>query len=403
MKRKAWYATGTAFAAGTLAIVAAHAAASGGAASAPIVVVYAPEPVPSSATTLAPASLQAAPVVAATPDFSAVDAAFQNSAIVNGALIIGTKDGTIHEITKGNFNSDQAYPIASASKWLTGTLLMRMVEAGKVSLGDHAYPGLTYWTSDPADKRSAVTLQYLLSLTSGFNAKPTDVSCVNNPLYTMQNCAQAIYNKGLDTDPGTTFSYGPEHIQIAAALAEATSGQSFDALFAQYVTTPLGMNCTRFVESSLSAALHLSGKSCTATYAANANTWAAGGAVSSAHDYAKLLKAFLAGGFISDMDGFLAPRTVGLARGYIPSSVGSMDWQYATGSWNECPQSAWDSTCADAKVNSAPGAFGWLPWIDRKHGYYGLIATRIAVGEGDTKSVPIEQALQPLILAALGQ
>lgn len=361
---------------------------------------------PAGAASPAPAAMiAAAPAqAAATPDFSAVDAAFENSAIVNGALIIGTADGTIHEYTKGSFDSDKAYAIASSSKWLTAALLMRMIEAGKLALADHPDAYLSYWTNDRSSDLGKVTVQQTLSLTSGFNATPTDVTtCVNNPVYTLQGCAQAIYNKGTTTQPGGTFSYGPEHLEIAAAIAEVAGGKSFDELFADYVATPLGMNCTRYVESIVSAPLDLTGRSCNAVRLANANTWAAGGAVSSAHDYAKLLRAYLAGGFVSNIDAFLMPRTIGLDRGYVPPSVSATDWQYALGSWNECGSTSWNQACADAKVNSSPGAYGWLPWIDRKNGYYGLIATRIAVGEGDTKSVPIEQQLQPLILAALGK
>ncbi len=358
---------------------------------------------PVAAAPAAPVAVAPAQTVAP-PDFSAVDTAFENSAIVNGALIIGTADGTIHEYTKGNFDSDKAYAIASSSKWLTAALLMRMVEAGKLALTDHPDPYLAYWTNDPNADLGKVTLQQTLSLTSGFNATPTDLtSCVSSPVFTLQGCAQTIYNKGTATTPGTTFSYGPEHLEIAAAIAEVAGGKSFDELFADYVATPLGMNCTRYVESIVSAPLDLTGRACNAARLANANTWAAGGAVSSAHDYAKLLRAYLAGGFIANIDTFLMPRTVGLQRGYVPASVSANDWQYALGSWNECGSTSWNQTCADAKVNSSPGAYGWLPWIDRKNGYYGLIATRIAVGEGDTKSVPIEQQLQPLILAALGK
>lgn len=348
-----------------------------------------------------PAGIAPMPV---TYDFSAVDAAFLGNAnIVNGALIIGTADGTIHEVVKGNFNSDLAYPIASSSKWLTAALVMRMAQAGKLSLADNPYPRLSYWSSSPSDPRSAVTLQQTLSLTSGFNATPVDVSCNNSPYQTLQACAQAIYNKNVSTTPGSTFSYGPDHLEIAAAIAAVAGAKSFDQLFAEYVSTPLGMNCTRYVESVLTAPLHLNGRACNYAYPNNVNTWAAGGAVSSAHDYAKLLKAFLAGGFITDMNGFLQPRTLGLASGYIPAGTGGDDWKYALGSWNECDSTTWVQSCADDKINSAPGAYGWLPWIDRKHGYYGLIATRIQVGEGDTKAIPVEQTLQPLIVTALGQ
>lgn len=338
-----------------------------------------------------------------TYNWAAVDAAFNSSAIVNGALIIGDSTGNIHEVIKGNFNSDLAYPIASSSKWLTAALVMRMIEAGKLSLSDKASSKLTYWTTSPSDPRNAVTLAQTLSLTSGFNATPVEVSCVSSPYYSLQSCAQSIYNKNVSTTPGSTFSYGPEHLQIAAAMAEIAGNKTFSQLFADYVTTPLNMTCTRYVESVLTAPLHLNGRACNYSYPANANTWAAGGAVSSAHDYAKLLKALLASGFITDAEAFFAPRTIALAKGYVPAGTGGNDWQYALGSWNECDYTTWMQSCADDKINSAPGAYGWLPWIDRKNGYYGLIATRIQVGEGDTKAVPIEQSLQPLILTALGR
>ncbi|MDK2768123.1 MAG: beta-lactamase family protein [Sphingomonas sp.] len=398
MSRKARYFACAFFAVGSAAFAATYSFPT---AVAPSGSVFVPASAPAKTAALPPAPPKSQASTLSAPDFSAVDAAFQASQIVNGTLIIGTADGVIHEYTKGNFQPDKAYPIASSSKWLTATLLVRMAQAGKLSLGDHPYPKLSYWTSSAGDPRSQVTLGQTLSMTSGFNATPLDITCVNNGLVTLQACAQTIYNGGIDTAPGSTFSYGPEHPQIAAAIAEAAGGKSFNQLFAEYVTTPLGMGCTRFVESITSVLLHTTGRACNYAYAANANTWAAGGAVSSARDYAKLLHAFMGTSFITDMDGFLAPRTLTLQRGFIPGSVASSDWHYALGSWNECDSTSWNSICAADKINSAAGAYGWMPWIDRKNGYFALIATRIVVGSGDATSVPVEQQLQPLIVAAL--
>src|SRR3546814_7402075 len=50
------------------------------------------------------------------------------------------------------------------------------------------------------------------------------------------------------------------------------------------------------------------------------NPWVAGGAYSTARDYAKLLRALLGGTFITDMTGFTQPRTTGLPRVFVPRS-----------------------------------------------------------------------------------
>lgn len=322
---------------------------------------------------------------ATTYDFSAVKAAIDNSSINNVAIVVGNAQGELFAYGKGSFTPDTQTDIASASKWLTGTLTYRLVEAGKLSLSDHAYQYFSYWTQDPGDVRSQITLEQLLSMQSGFNAKPWLGGCVLYPYTTLQNCAKTIYLLGTNSDPGTGFSYGPHHIQVAAAMAEAAGGASFNNLFAQYVTTPLGMSQTAFVKAS------------------DSNPWAAGGAQSTARDYAKLLRALLAGGFIQNIDAFTQSRTTNTPILYEPGSVTSAgDWKYALGSWVECDGSDFVADhCADQKVNSSPGAYGFTPWIDRQHGYYAVISMNIPLGDDD--GVGLEQTVQPLIEAALAQ
>ena len=53
------------------------------------------------------------------------------------------------------------------------------------------------------------------------------------------------------------------------------------------------------------------------------NPWVAGGAFSTPRDYAKLLRAFLGGSFITDMTTFTQQRTAGLPRVFVPASAAS--------------------------------------------------------------------------------
>ncbi|MFZ5747880.1 MAG: serine hydrolase domain-containing protein [Pseudomonadota bacterium] len=336
-------------------------------------------------STSAPAA--SALAVTATPDFSAVKAAVDSSPLNNLSVVIGNKDGLLYQYEKGNFAPSKLTVIYSATKWLTAATAMRMVQAGKMTLADKPQQYLSYWTSSPSDQRSTVNLTQLLALTSGFNNSALLNGCVDSALYTLQSCAKNIYNGNVKTVPGSTFYYGAYHLQVAAAMAEmAGGGPKFVDLFATYLTAPLGMTGTRFVKASQS------------------NPWAAAGVETSALDYAKFLQALLAGTFITDLDDFSAPRTLGLTKGYSPSTTAdSSDWEYALGNWVECDKGRggtnFATLCAADKINSAPGAYGFVPWIDRKNGYYAIIA-RSALNGFDA-SVTLEQQLQPLIVNAL--
>ena len=98
---------------------------------------------------------------------------------------------------------------------------------------------------------------------------------------------------------------------------------------------------------------------------------------------------------MTNLTAFTQQRTAGLPRLFVPS--GATNWEYALGSFVECDT---PSACATSKINSSPGAYGWVGWIDRQTGYYGLIATEITTG-GDRKGVELEQVMQDLVEAAI--
>ncbi|OWQ95062.1 serine hydrolase domain-containing protein [Sphingopyxis witflariensis] len=345
---------------------------------------------------VAPASLTAT-VGGYTYDWTALQAAIDaDSEVANAYIIVGnaTDPDYLFAYEKGSFGIDRVTPLASASKWFAGTLAMRMAQAGIVTLEDSMRPPLAFWTTIGTKKD--VKLKHALSMTSGFNASPLVGGCQLLPAMTIYNCAKSIHDLRYDilrpgNAPGAQYSYGPHGIQVAAAYLEAKDvsiqpgttparERSFHELFAQHVTTPLGMTSTTWYDPSGSAPT---------------NPWVAGGAYSTARDYAKLLRALLGGTFITDMTGFTQPRTTGLPRVFVPG--GAANWEYALGSFVECDT---PSACATSKINSSPGAYGWVGWIDRETGYYGLIAAEISTG-GDRKGTELEQEMQGLIESAI--
>ena len=367
-------------------------------------------PMPVRAT---PAFISEAPVASAANavggyDWSQVEAAIQGSSVRNLSFTVGDANGPLYSTTKGTPVGNTPSDLASASKWLVGILAMRMVQAGVVSLDDHPQKYLTFASSDPSDPRSGATLGQLLSLQGGFNTNPAYGGCVQLTVgITLQDCARTIYQTKIDysaipnaatlglpyaqSAPGTLYSYGPYHLHVAAAMLEKAGGRPFPQLFRDYVTTPLGLTQTRYVVLTEPTNLITSSSSSSTD---PTNPWVAGGAESTVADYAKLLRAMLGNSFITDMDEFTRPRTLGVPRGYVPPAGAT--WEYALGSWVECTGSQVGNparTDCAAKVNSSQGAYGWLGWIDRSTGYYALIAAH-TLTESSATSVVLEQRLQ---------
>lgn len=331
------------------------------------------------------------PMAAPAPSdpWAPVREAFFEIAFDNAVLIVGDASGVLFTAEKGVLTTRSEVRSASSAKLLAGATIYRMVEDGDLSLTDHPQTYLSYWTDEPADPRSEVTLAQLLGFTSGFNFPPAAGGCIGNPFTTLQACAREFYERGLTTAPGTAFYYGPAHLQIAGAIAEIAGGSSFNDLFRQRIADPLGLDPSfRFDTPSVD------------------NPRVAGGATITGDDYAVVLRAILDGTLFTDIDEFTRDRTDGLIFLFVPDAteVEDRDWHYAAGAWRECDDPEFSADCAAEIVISSPGAFGVTPWIDFDNGYFGIIVADEPVTgsvEPSVESVRVEQALQPLIEDAI--
>lgn len=319
-----------------------------------------------------------------------IQAAVDAARLQNVAVIFGTSTGEVCRYKKGAIEYNQKLALASATKLLTGILSYRMIEAGKITANAHPQQYFSYWTNSASDDRSKITLEQLLAFTSGFNTKDTNLlSCVYNKFTTLDLCIRRIYAGNIDSVPGQVFFYGPHHMQVAAGMLDAADSGDFGTIFARYVTTPLGLSDTSYALQS------------------PANPWAAAGGESTANDYAVIMRALLNGQLVTNLDNFFAPRTLNATKGEVPDAVlanNGSQWEYAQGSWVECEYGTgganYATQCANDKINSSPGAWGFTPWIDRKNGYWAVIATEDH-DSGAEKGIELEQVLQPLMVTAI--
>lgn len=288
-------------------------------------------------------------------DFSSVDDYLNQlvSAVpLDGAALLVEKDGvTIHQQVYGAYTLDTVVPIASATKWVSGTVVMALVDSGVLTLDDTTGQWLG-WQGEKGE----ITLRQLMSHTSGIDRD--DAPCISDRFTTLAACVDEIYQLPLIAPPGTEFHYGGNSMQVAGRMCEVAAGQPWVTLYEQYVRGTLQM--TR------------------AQYGSLTNPRIAGGMSSDLNSYGNLLRMYAASGAFNGttvlspaaVETALRDQTGDAVLGYIPPCRTLFDAPaaYGIGNWV-------DALSADGASlqNSSPGAFSFHPWYDPGRGLIGVL------------------------------
>lgn len=141
-------------------------------------------------------------------------------------------------------------PIGSVTKTMTGTLILQLVQEGKLSLDDK----LARWYPD-AKGSNEITVSMLLNMSSGLfdyeNEDPTTDAYIKGKLledphyqFDMEELiARGIY-RDLNFAPGTDFSYTNTGTVLLGKIAEKVTGRTYEQLLKQRLWRPLGMTRT---------------------------------------------------------------------------------------------------------------------------------------------------------------
>lgn len=289
-------------------------------------------------------------------DFSPVaqqiEAMLQTHADMAGASLIVMRYGAvIDEEYFGTYTPATRVPIASASKWLSALTIERLVEQGTMHWSDTV--GM-YIPTAPTDKLN-ITLGQLFSHTSGLSH--TGDACLGDHLhFTLATCVDEILQTPLEYSPGTAFAYTGNGMQVGGRMAEVATGKSWAQIFADEITTPLGMPDTGFNFG-------------------NANPQVAGGVSSTMSDYSHVVQmvvaqgqwngtAFLSAASIADMQ---IDQTHGVPMLYSPDPFA---YGYGYGEWRNVV----DAQGAAVQVSST-GTFATSPWINNQTGVAAVFLT----------------------------
>ena len=275
-------------------------------------------------------------------------------------MLVGRNGVEGIRVRSGDFDANTVVSVASASKWVSSAVLMRLVEQGVLSLDAPLKRYIPELTGHWAD----TTLRQLLSHSSGAS---WGHAIENPPSMSYGEHVEQLIQIPVKNEPGVVFAYGGISMQIAGYAAERASGKRWSQLFDELVATPSEMEQSVYGHPFW----HSPG---TEIHSPNL----AGGLYASGQDYFNFLttlfpnetgRGLLAKGTIDQMESDLTSSLVQIVPGPRP------DWFYGLGLWCEAPLAG---RCM--QVNSA-GAFGTFPWVDRETGTYGVLVTLGSIAE----------------------
>lgn len=293
----------------------------------------------------------------------ALDVMVEEHHLEGAAMIVLDREQRLYERTLGTFTKDTFVTTGSASKWVSAVAVLALVDDGVLQLDA---PLSTWIPSFRTPGKGEITLRQALSHRTGLDAKH---DCLRDYQRPLQECVDRFSSTFLNFRPGAAFGYGSLSYHAAAAAAERATGRSWREIFDEKVISPLGLTNTQYGRHGLSPNPGIAGNLCT-----------------SAEDAARFLEMMLGDGTFRGKK-VLSPEMVaamgaghagrpGQARRvfHVPDRhEKSVHDIYGLGVWRDVVNPA-----GEVLVLSAPGKFGFVPWVDRRVGVAGALVVELS-------------------------
>jgi len=161
--------------------------------------------------------------------------------------------GTLSVDDRRKVDGGTVFEIASLTKVLTALVLADMANRGRVKLDSPVSTCLPDGVRIPQHAGKQITFLDLATHTSGLPLRPTNLAsqtALNKYAgYTVQQLYEGLATFELPREPGTKFEYSNWAFALLGHALGHCAGTSYEALLAERVTRPLGMDATVFAPS----------------------------------------------------------------------------------------------------------------------------------------------------------
>ncbi|SFD88755.1 CubicO group peptidase, beta-lactamase class C family [Chitinophaga sp. CF118] len=320
-------------------------------------------------------------------NFTPVDNYLEQNAEIykDNVVVLVSQHGKLIYKKEINLRATDRRVIASASKWLSGAVIMALVDDGKLALTDTVGKFLPIFT---LYHKGNITIRQLFSHTSGFPGNSPE-RYEYSRILTMAEAVDSIaVHTAMIHPPGTTFNYGSVSMQIAGRIAEVVTGKSWQTLFNEKIAIPCDLSASYNMLMNFR------------------NPLLAGGVRTSAEDYLHFLemivnkgryhnKQVLSKNAVEEMlkdqtNGAVIDDTPYLVNPYSPTPDKPV--RYGIGNWIDVV-----TPSGQVLETSSPGAFGTHPWQDEKNGIAGIIFTLSDIKTTAKYSLRIREMIRGIV------
>jgi CubicO group peptidase (beta-lactamase class C family) len=175
----------------------------------------------------------------------------------NGAVLVADGGNIIYSKGVGYADmdgkvlnqADTKFRLASVSKQFTATLIMQLVEQGKISLEGKLTDYLPYYRKDVGEK---ITISQILSHTSGLGNYTDNGEFMRNEAgkkvepkeFVLKYCSDDLV-----FEPGSKWAYSNSGYFILGLVIEEMTGKKYDEVLQENIFGPLGMKNSGYEHS----------------------------------------------------------------------------------------------------------------------------------------------------------
>ncbi|MDN5854817.1 MAG: beta-lactamase family protein, partial [Actinomycetia bacterium] len=158
-------------------------------------------------------------------------------AVMAGDEVFETAAGVLSKATEVEATTDSVFQIGSITKVWTATLVMQLVDEGKIDLDATVRTYLPDFAIGDSDAASRITVRQLLSHSSGFEGDiftdtGTGDDCVEKYVATLSDTPQLFA-------PGEMFSYNNAGYCVLGRVVEVLRDKPFDSCVRDHLLTPM--------------------------------------------------------------------------------------------------------------------------------------------------------------------
>ena len=141
---------------------------------------------------------------------------------------------------------DTKFRLGSITKQFTATLILQLVEQGKIKLDGKVSDYLPEYRQDTGAK---ITIHHLLSHTSGvpnYTAALGFFENVSRNPFKVDDFIKKYASGDLEFEPGAKFNYSNSGYFLLGAIIEKVTGKPYEQVLKERITDPLGMKNTGY-------------------------------------------------------------------------------------------------------------------------------------------------------------